>query len=130
MYMLDTDICIYVINDRNEGLKATFVEHAREICISAITHAELWFGVERSGRVEWNQARLLRFLDRLDVRAFGAEAGRHYGDIRARLTRRGTPIGPNDVLVAAHARSMAATLVSNNVREFSRVPDLKTVNWA
>lgn len=98
MYMLDTDICVYVLGARNEALEAAFAEHAREICISAICHAELWYGVEHSVHADRNRAGLEHFLRRLDVRAFGPEAGRHYGDIREQLTRRGTPIGSNDLL--------------------------------
>ena len=129
MYMLDTDICVYVLKANNEALEATLAQHAREICISAICHAELWYGVEHSVQVERNRAGLEHFLERLDVQAFGPEAGKHYGDIREQLNRRGTPIGSNDLLIAAHARSMEATLVTNNVREFSRVPGLEVVNW-
>ena len=130
MYMLDTDICVYALKARNQRLEAALVEHAREICISAICHAELWYGVEHSVHTDRNRAGLEHFLQRLDVQAFGPEAGRHYGDIRQQLTLRGAPIGSNDLLIAAHARSMEATLVTNNVREFSRVPDLQVVNWA
>ncbi len=129
MYMLDTDICVYVLEANNEALEATLAGHAREICISAICHAELWYGVEHFVHADRNRAGLEHFLDRLDVQAFGPEAGRHYGDIREQLNRRGTPIGSNDLLIAAHARSMEATLVTNNVREFSRVPGLEVVNW-
>ena len=130
MYMLDTDICVYVLRGRNEALEAALVEHARDICISAICHAELWYGVEHSVHTDRNRAGLEHFLQRLDVQAFGPDAGRHYGDIRQQLTLRGALIGSNDLLIAAHARSMEATLVTNNVREFSRVPDLQVVNWA
>ena len=130
MYMLDTDICVYALKAQNRELEAALVEHAREICISAICHAELWYGVEHSVHTDRNRAGLEHFLQRLDVQAFGPEAGRHYGDIRQQLTLRGAPIGSNDLLIAAHARSMEATLVTNNVREFSRVPDLQVVNWA
>ena len=130
MYMLDTDICVYVLKAQNKGLEAALVEHAREICISAICHAELWYGVEHSVHSDRNRAGLEHFLQRLDVQAFRREAGRHYGDILQQLTRRGAPTGSNDLLIAAHARSMAAILVTNNVREFSRVPGLQVVNWA
>ena len=130
MYMLDTDICVYALKARNQRLEAALVEHAREICISAICYTELWYGVEHSVHTDRNRAGLEHFLQRLDVQAFGPEAGRHYGDIRQQLTLRGAPIGSNDLLIAAHARSMEATLVTNNVREFSRVPDLQVVNWA
>ena len=129
MFMLDTDTCIYVMNRRDAELKATFLELARQICISAITLAELCSCVEHSDRVERNRRQLELFLQDLDVRAFDQLAGTHYGDIRELLTRRGTPIGGNDLFIAAHARSMAATLVTNNGREFGRVPDLQTVNW-
>ena len=130
MFMLDTDICIYVINERHEALTATFAEHAHEICISALSHAELWFGVEHSARVERNRSQLADFLRDLDVRSFGVEAGRHYGRIREHLVRRGTPIGAHDLLIAAHARSVDATLVTNNLRELARVPELEVVTWA
>ena len=129
MFMLDTDTCIYVMNRRDAELKATFLEVAREICISAITHAELCYGVEHSDRAVHNRRQLDLFLKDLEVRAFDQVAGKHYGDIREFLTRRGTPIGGNDLFIAAHARSMAATLVTNNGREFGRVPELRTVNW-
>ena len=129
MFMLDTDTCMYVMNERDEALTATFAEHAHEICISAVSHAELWFGVEHSARVDRNRRQLDDFLRDLDVRPLGAEAGQHYGQIRESLVRRGTPIGANDLLIAAHARSMGATLVTNNMREFGRVPDLRTVSW-
>ena len=129
MFMLDTDICIYVMNERHEDLTTTFVDHAHEICVSAVSHAELWFGAEHSVRVEHNRRQLAAFLRDLDIRSFGVEAGRHYGNIRELLVRAGAPIGANDLLIAAHARSMGATLVSNNSKEFERVPDLETVSW-
>ncbi len=129
MFMLDTDTCVYVMNERDEALTATFAEHAHEICISAVSHAELWFGVEHSARVERNRSELDDFLHDLDVRPFGVAAGRHYGRIREFLVRRGTPIGANDLLIAAHARSIGATLVTNNSSEFRRVPDLRTASW-
>ena len=129
MFMLDTDTCIYVMNERDQALTATFAEHAHEICISAVSHAELWFGVEHSARVERNRSELDHFLRDLDVRSFDVEAGKHYGQVRESLVRRGTPIGANDLLIAAHARSVGATLVTKNRREFGRVPDLRTVSW-
>ena len=129
MFMLDTDICIYVINEHDEALAATFAEHAHEICISAVSHAELWFGIEHSAHVQRNRSQLDDFLRDLDIQSFGVEAGRHYGRIREHLVRRGTPIGANDLLIAAHARSMGATLVTNNLGEFARVPELQVVNW-
>ena len=129
MFMLDTDTCIYVMNRRDAELKATFLAVAREICISAITLAELCCGVEHSDRAGHNRRQLDLFLKDLEVRAFDQVAGKHYGDIREFLMRRGTTIGGNGLFIAAHARSMAATLVTNNGREFGRVPELRTVNW-
>ena len=127
--MLDTDTCIYVINRRDSSMLKTFQQHAEAICISAIAHAELCYGVEHSTRVERNRQELAEFLADLDVVAFDRVAGDHYGEIRETLVRDGTPIGANDLLIAAHARGMSAVLVTNNQKEFGRVPDLKTENW-
>ena len=127
--MLDTDICIYLINRRDRSLQATFEQHAEAICISAIAHAELCYGVEHSSRAERNRHALTEFLSDLDVVAFDQAAGGHYGQIRETLTREGTPIGANDLLIAAHARSIPAVLVTNNEKELERVPDLETANW-
>ena len=129
MFMLDTDICIYLINERDVALRGLFESHAAEICISAITHAELCYGVSHSERVERNRRELDSFLLDLVVLPFDADAGTHYGDIRHVLTQQGIPIGANDLLIAAHARSADATLITNNEREFNRVPDLRIENW-
>ena len=127
--MLDTDTCIYLINRRDRLLQATFERHAEAICISAIAHAELCYGVEHSSRAERNRRALTEFLSDLDVEPFDQEAGNHYGQIRETLTREGMPIGANDLLIAAHARSIPAVLVTNNEKEFGRVPELETENW-
>ena len=129
MFMLDTDICIYLLNERDAALRGLFESHAAEICISAITHAELCYGVSHSERVERNRHELDSFLLDLVVLPFDADAGTHYGDIRHVLTRKGVLIGANDLLIASHARSADATLVTNNEREFNRVPDLRIENW-
>ena len=130
MYMLDTNICIYLINQRDPNLRARFEAHAAEICISSITYAELCYGVANSALVEQNARELASFRLDLDILAFGDEAGTHYGDIRRTLRQRGQPIGANDLLIAAHARSVGATLVTNNQGEFGRVPGLRVENWA
>ncbi|MYD98291.1 MAG: type II toxin-antitoxin system VapC family toxin [Gammaproteobacteria bacterium] len=127
--MLDTDTCIYLINRRDRSLQTTFQRHAEAICISAISHAELCYGVEHSNRVGRNRHALTEFLSDLDVVSFDQTAGTHYGQLRETLTREGTPIGGNDLLIAAHARSIPAVLVTNNEKEFGRVPDLETENW-
>lgn len=99
------------------------------MCISSITCAELYYGVTHSARVAENARELETFRLDLDVLPFDKNAGRHYGEIRHALARRGQPIGANDLLIAAHARSVAATLVTNNAGEFGRVPDLQVENW-
>lgn len=130
MYMLDTNICIYLINQRDANLRGRFETHAAEICISSITYAELCYGVANSALVEQNARELASFRLDLDILEFGEEAGTHYGEIRHTLRQRGQPIGADDLLIAAHARSVGATLVTNNQGEFGRVPGLRIENWA
>ena len=128
--LLDTDICIYAINrKRPEILSRVRDYRIGEVGISSITYAELRFGVENSARVEENLDRLERFLLPLEVVPFDAEAGRHYGRIRSELKRLGCPIGSNDLLIAAHAFALDTTLVTNNVREFSRIDGLWMEQW-
>ena len=129
MFMLDTDICIYLINERDAALREKFESNASAVRISAITYAELCFGAAHSARVEENTRELAAFCLDLEILPFDAAAGNHYGKIREALMQRGQPIGANDLLIAAHARSAGATLVSNNEREFARVPELRTENW-
>ena len=129
MFMLDTDICIYLINQRDEALRGKFESNASAIRISAITYAELCFGAAHSARVEENTRELGAFCLDLEILPFDAAAGGHYGEIRQALVQRGRPIGANDLLIAAHARSAGATLVTNNQREFGRVPGLQVENW-
>ena len=129
MYMLDTNICIYLMNERDAALGPRFEAHAAEICISSITYAELCYGVANSAHVEQNRKELEEFKRDLEVLAFSEEAGAHYGEIRLALRQRGQPIGANDLLIAAHARSLGATVVTNNQGEFGRVPHLQVENW-
>lgn len=128
--LLDTDICIYAINRKRPAILSRVRDyHIGEVGISSITYAELRYGVENSARVEENLDRLERFLLPLEILPFDAEAGRHYGRIRCELKRLGCPIGSNDLLIAAHAFALAATLVTNNVREFSRIDGLPVEQW-
>jgi len=128
--LLDTDICIYAINRKRPEVLARVRDYRiGEVGISAVTYAELRFGVENSARVEENMERLERFLLPLEVVPFDAEAGRQYGRLRRELTRAGCPIGSNDLLIAAHALALAATLVTNNVREFARIDGLPVAQW-
>jgi tRNA(fMet)-specific endonuclease VapC len=127
--MLDTNIVIYVIKRRPVELLGTFNRHAGQVCISAVTEAELMHGAEKSARTEHNLRQVEDFTSRLDVLEYGRKAAAHYGDIRADLERKGTPIGVNDLHIAAHARSEGLVLVTNNTREFERVEALRLINW-
>ncbi len=130
-YMLDTNICIYVMKKKPENVLRRFREEMDGgICISSITLAELEYGMKHSSDPVKNEQALLRFLAPLRVLPFGAAAASEYGEIRAYLQSRGTPIGPLDMLIAAHARVEGMTLVTNNMREFERVPELDLENWA
>lgn len=129
-YMLDTNIVIYVIKRRPVELLEVFNRHAGQMCISSITLAELMHGVEKSSMPDHNLRQIEDFISRLEVLEYGGKAAAHYGEIRADLERKGTPIGVNDLHIAGHARSEGLTLVSNNLREFERVDALRLVNWA
>ena len=129
-FLLDTDTCIYVINDRPKEVLRRFQEHdVGDIGVSSITAAELAFGVEKSGS-DRNRVALEAFFLSLDVAPFDAAAASAYGRIRADLERAGKPIGPLDLLIAAHAAALGVTLVTNNIREFGRVKGVSVVNWA
>jgi len=130
MYMLDTNICIYVLKNHSDKLRHKF-NAIRNICISSVSYGELCFGIENGDSamrdVRWEQLDI--FTQRLLINPWDKDAARHYGFIRALLKRQGNLIGNNDLLISAHARSMNAVLVTNNAREFSRVPDLSIENW-
>lgn len=129
-FLLDTNICIYVINRRPAAVFERFAAlRLGDVAISSITGAELAFGVAKSGSTR-NQAALDKFLAPLDILDFDEQAMRAYGPLRANLERAGTPIGALDLLIAAHALALGCTLVSNNLREFERIRDLRTENWA
>jgi tRNA(fMet)-specific endonuclease VapC len=129
-YMLDTNIVIYVIKRRPEGLLETFNTHAGHMCISSITLAELIHGVEKSSLPERNRRNVEDFVSRLDVLSYNDAAAAHYGDIRADLERKGTTIGVNDVHISGHARSQGLILVTNNTKEFERVEGLRIDDWS
>ena len=128
-YMLDTNIAIYVIKRRPPEALATFNQHAGRLCISSITLAELMHGVEKSAKPDHNLRQVEDFTSRLTVLEYGNKAASHYGDIRAVLERKGTPVGVNDLHIAGHARSEGLTLVTNNLKEFERVEALRLENW-
>ena len=130
-YMLDTNICIYVMKEKPEAVLRRFQQELNAgLCISSITLAELEYGMKHSSNPIKNEQALLRFLVPLSILRFGATAAFEYGDIRDYLQKQGTPIGPLDMLIAAHARSERMILVTNNIREFERVPHLELENWA
>ena len=129
-YMLDTNICIYAMKNKPEQvLQRLKMELNSGVCISSITLAELEYGMKHSSNPVKNEQALLRFLVPLSVLPFGTTAASEYGEIRTYLQSIGTPIGSLDMLIAAHAKSEGMTLVTNNVREFERVPDLEVENW-
>ncbi len=128
-FMLDTNIVIYVIKRKPVELIDVFNSHVGQMCISSITMAELLHGVEKSAQIERNRHRVDDFISRLDVLDYDPKAAGHYGDIRADLERKGTPIGVNDLHIAGHARSEGLTVVTNNLREFECVEALRTINW-
>jgi tRNA(fMet)-specific endonuclease VapC len=129
LYMVDTDISIYLIKNHPPGLRDRFDSLLGELCISVITFGELYFGAEKSVRRVENIAAIQGYAAQLEILPFSESAAVHFGEIRAHLTRAGTPIGPFDLLIGAHARSEGLTLVTNNVREFERVPGLQVENW-
>ena len=130
MILLDTNICIYVINLRPPSVLARFRQHRPdEIGVSSVVAAELAFGVAKSGSIRNRQA-LEMFMAPLAMLPFDDAAAWAYGVLRAELERRGTPIGALDTLIAAHALSRRAQLVTHNTREFAQVPGLQLADWA
>ena len=128
-YLLDTNICIYLINERPKKVLTHFKRHSLgDIGISSITASELAFGVAKSGLAK-NSAALEAFLLPLNVVDYDAGAAMIYGDIRATLEKQGKTIGPLDMLIAASALSRQLILVTNNEKEFRRVSKLKVENW-
>jgi tRNA(fMet)-specific endonuclease VapC len=130
-YMLDTDICSYVMKRSNDLLLQRLRKvPVSDVCISVITKSELLYGVEVSPRRQQDEAALHAFLSYVEVLDFPDNASSHYGQIRAHLKKSGTTIGGNDLFIAAHARSLGLALVTHNTREFGRVPRLKIEDWA
>lgn len=130
MILLDTNICIYIINAKPPGVLAHFERYRLgDVGVSSVVASELAYGVAKSRSVRNRQA-LEMFLAPLEVLPFDEGAVWVYGDLRAELERDGRSIGALDTMIAAHALSLDATLVTNNVREFSRVPRLNLENWA
>ncbi|MBQ9866877.1 MAG: type II toxin-antitoxin system VapC family toxin [Lachnospiraceae bacterium] len=130
-YMLDTNICIYSIKHKPEKVFQKLQEvEPEDVCVSSVTYAELVHGVEKSAAVEKNRLALSMLLANIEILDFDVDAADCYGKIRADLEKKGTPIGPLDMMIAGHAQSLGYTVVTNNVKEFSRVSNLKIENWA
>ena len=128
--MLDTNICIYIIKQQPGAVLKRFLEYQiGDIGISSITLSELRYGVAKSTHKEKNTKALDEFITPLEVVSFNDEAAHVYGDIRATLEKAGTPIGSMDMLIAAHAVSLGIPLVTNNAREFMRIPALNIIDW-
>ena len=129
--LLDTNICIYVMNDRPARVVERFRHYKLgDIGVTAITLAELQFGVSKSSQIERNRSALFRFLAPLDIVPFTGEAAEHYGQIKAQLHALGTMIGELDCLITAQALSLKLPLATNNTSEFERIADLVVENWA
>ena len=129
-YMMDTNICIYAIKNKSESvIRKILSQNPEDLCISVVTYAELMHGVEKSHAVEKNRIAMSLFLSAITVLDFDGEAAEAYGQIRAELERKGTPIDPMDLLIAGHARSQGLILVTNNTREFARVTGLRIEDW-
>jgi len=128
-YMLDTNIVIYTIKNRPAIARRAFKQHEGQLCISSITWGELVYGAERSSQPARNLADIEGLAARLAVLDFDVAAATHFGQVRAELYRVGKPIGPYDMMIAGHARASGLVLVTNNVKEFERVPGLRVENW-
>ena len=130
-YMLDTNICIYAIKHKPEIVLQRLQAVAPEdVCISSVTYAELVHGVEKSAVVEKNRLALSMLLANIEILDFDVKAADCYGKIRADLEKKGMPIGPLDMMIAGHAQSCGCIVVTNNVKEFSRIENLRIDNWA
>lgn len=127
--MLDTDTCIFVIRNRPPEMRQVFNAHSEHLSVSSVTLAELYFGAEKSDKPDHNLRIVEGFVARLVVHPFDEDAAAHYGQIRAVLARSGQTIGPYDLMIAGHARSKGLVLVTNNLREFTRVEGLRLENW-
>ncbi|WP_296268851.1 type II toxin-antitoxin system tRNA(fMet)-specific endonuclease VapC [Pseudomonas sp. UBA6562] len=128
-FMLDTNICIFTIKNKPQAVREMFNRHQGQMCISSVTLMELVYGAERSAWPERNLGEVERFTARLDLMKFDHDAAAHSGHIRADLARSGRPIGLYDLMIAGHARAKGLIVVTNNLKEFNRVPGLRVEDW-
>ena len=128
-FMLDTNLCIRVLRERPADLRERFNAEATALCISTVTMAELLYGAEKTAKPTENRNQVEAFAARLDVLPFDTAAAAHFGNIRADLERKGLIIGPYDLMIAAHARSLGLVVVTGNLGEFRRVEGLRSEDW-
>lgn len=128
-FVLDTNICIFAIKNRPLSVQQAFNRRHGQLCVSAITAMELAYGAEKSAAPVRNHIVVDGFLKRLEILGYDRAAAVDSGQLRAELARAGTPIGPYDAMIAGHTRSRGLVLVTNNTREFSRVPGLPLDDW-
>ena len=129
-YMLDTNMVIYTIKNRPEKVREAFTLHEGQTCISSVTLGELIYGAEKSSQTERNISVIEGLAARLEVMPFDEKAAAHFGQLRAELAKAGKSIGPYDLMIAGHARALGLVLITNNLKEFQRVPGLRLDNWA
>ncbi len=130
MYLIDTNICIYAINGKNENLTKHLLSiHPEEICISSVTVGELEYGAEKSKWGDRTRTVLRAFVANYTVLPFSEEDARLFGKIRAELAKQGTPIGAYDVMIGAQGISRGMTVVTHNTAEFSRIPEIVLEDW-
>ena len=130
IYLLDTNVCIHLLNERHPAILQHFRQHSpADIALCSVVKAELLYGARRSQRVEANLQLLKAFFAPLQSLPFDDDCAEHYGKIHADLLSQGKPIGPNDTLIAAVARAHNATLITHNIGEFSRVVGLQIEDW-
>lgn len=128
-YLLDTNIVIYVLKRRPIEALNTFNQNTNRMAISSITLSELIYGAEKSANISKNLEAVEEFISHLEVLPYDAKASQHYGRIKSALEKKGAIIGENDIHIAAHAISQGLILVTNNLKEFKRVPNLTLENW-
>ena len=128
-YLLDTNICIFTMKNKPQIVRDAFNRHDGQMCISSVSLMELIVGAEKSLQVERNLRAIEGFTARLVVLPYDVGAANHTGQIRADLERKGTPVGAYDYMIAGHARSQGLIVVTNNRREFDRVPGLRVEDW-
>lgn len=128
-YMLDTDTVIYTIKNRPMVIREAFKRCKGLMGVSTVTLGELIYGAEKSAKPERNMADIEGLVARLQLLTFDELATTHWGQVRAELAKKGTPIDPYDQMIAGHARSLGLIVVTNNTKEFNRVPGLRIENW-